>query len=71
MAAYERPCLRPSVIQLQGELDLPWIVGSIARGPDLPKLGSVEVQRVTNGDDAVAAEAGGIKVRVIEDIEEL
>ena len=60
------------VVQLQSELDLTWIVGGIARRTDASEVRCVvEVERVADGDDTIAAEARCVEVGVIQDIEEL
>ena len=59
------------VVELQSELDLPWIVWSIASRSDLTEGSVSEVARATDGRDAVAAEVWSVEVRMIEDVEEL
>ena len=58
------------VVQLQSELDLPRIVGSVAGGADFAEGGAVVVAGVGDGSDAVAAEVGGVEIRMVEDVEE-
>ena len=59
------------VVELQSELDLPWIVWSIASGSDLTEGSVSEVARASDGRHAVAAEVGSVEVRMVEDVEEL
>jgi hypothetical protein len=61
------------VEQLQSKLNLPWIERSITGRSNCAKvpIGIVKVGGVINRNDAVAAEAGSIEVRVVEDVEEL
>src|SRR5260370_37203035 len=59
------------VIQLQSELDLSRIVGSITRRSDLAKACVCEIARPRDGDNPVAAEVGRVEIRVIENIEDL
>ena len=56
--------------QLQSELDLPRIVGSITSGADPAKVRVGEIARTGDGHDAVAAEIRRVKVRVVENVEE-
>src|SRR6516164_9179355 len=58
------------VVELQSELDLPRIVRSVAGGADFAESRAVIVERVRDGNDAVAAKARGVEVRVIGDVEE-
>src|ERR1700675_1459981 len=72
-------CHSSLVVQLQRELDLSRIVGSIARGSNGAKRprakGSVsvrrEVERPGNCAHPVAGEFGRVEVRVVENVEEL
>src|SRR5216684_755140 len=59
------------VIQLQSELDLPRIVGSIASGSNSAKTGILEVRRSGDSNNTIAAEPGSVEVGVVEDIEKL
>ena len=59
------------VVQLQSELDLTLITRVVTRGADQTEVGVGEVERVADGDDTVTAEARGIEVGVIDDVEEL
>src|SRR5215475_4577311 len=59
-----------SVVELQSELDLPRIVGSIAGGTDSSKVAVRPIGRAGNRNHAVAAEAGSIEVRMVEDVED-
>jgi hypothetical protein len=65
---------RSLVIQLQSELNLPRIVGSIAGRPDLAegglRAGIREVRRSRNGNDSVASESGSIEVGVVKDVKD-
>lgn len=73
------PCERASpgrhpsalVIQLEGKLNLPRIVRSIARGPNLTKVIAREVAGTGNRHHSVASEVRRIEVRMVEDVEEL
>ena len=56
-------------IQFQSELDLPRIVGSIARGTNFAEGRTVEIARVGDRDNAVTAEIRGVEVRVVEYVE--
>src|SRR5208282_1264454 len=55
----------------QSELDLPRIIGSIARRTDLAKAGTSEITRARNRDHAVTAKIRCVEVRVVEDVKEL
>jgi hypothetical protein len=59
------------VIQLQRELDLPWIVWSKSSGSDLTEGRVGEVAGASDGGDAVAAEVRRVEVGMVEDVEEL
>src|SRR5579859_6209818 len=58
-------------VQLQSKLNLSRIVRSIARRSNLTEGRAGEVPRISDRRHAVAAEVGGIEIRVIEDVEEL
>ena len=58
-------------VQLQSELDLSRIVGSIASRSDLSKVRTGVVVRAADSHNTVAAESGSVEVRVVEDVEEL
>ena len=60
-----------SVIELQSELDLPGIIGSIPSRPDFSEVRAGEVGRTGDGDNSVPTKSWSVEVRVIEDIEEL
>src|SRR5215813_14966364 len=55
------------VIELQRELDLPWIVRSITRRSDLAEVRTGKVRRIRNRNYAVAAKSRRVEVRVIQD----
>src|SRR5215472_18841365 len=71
----ERPCRsvngRNLIVKLKSELDLARVVGSVARGPDLSKVGAGEVARSADGDHSVASEIRSIEVRMVDDVKEL
>ena len=59
-----------SVIQLQSELDLPRIVGSISGGSDFAEVRIGEIGGTRNCDHAVAPKSGIVEVGMVENIEE-
>src|SRR5205809_3700988 len=56
--------------QFQSELDLPRVVRRIARRADSAEVVVGPVGGAADGHDAVTAEAGRIKVRVVKDVED-
>src|SRR5208282_1983983 len=64
-------CVANLEVQLQSELDLPRIVGSIARGTNFAEGRTVEIARVGDRDNAVTAEIRSVEVRMIKYVEDL
>src|SRR5438093_1922797 len=56
--------------QFQSELDLPRVVRRIARRADSAEVVVGPVGGAADGHDAVTAEAGRVKVRVVKDVED-
>src|ERR1017187_1724353 len=60
-----------SVVQLQSELDLSRIVGSIASGSNFSEVRIRVVARIGDRDNTVATKIWSVEVRMIENVEEL
>src|SRR4029077_3825568 len=63
-----------SVVELQSELDLPRVVGSVTRRTDFAESrlvgGVCKVRRSGDCYDTVAAKPGGVEVGMVEDVKD-
>src|SRR5579859_4767241 len=64
-------CQTRLVVQLQGKLNLPRIIRSVARGSNFAEGRTVVVARVGNGRHAVPAEIRRVEVRMVKDVKDL
>ncbi len=60
-----------SVVQLQSELNLSRIIGSITSRSNFSEVRIGVVTRIRDRDNTIAAKIGSVEIRVIEDVEEL
>ena len=60
-----RPVPSKLVIELQSELDLSRIVGSIASRSNFAEVRTRVIERIGDGDYTVAAKSGRIEIRMV------